>query len=115
VQRLVPAGGENQFAAVPTAAHGAVLLAAAAACYGLQTVIIRDQGKGSLVAAAVGADRKGKVSMLLVLTGIGLSFVDPWPAIAACVVVTRIWLVPDRRLERTIAARLAGQRRRFDG
>ena len=43
--------GENHFAAVPAAAYGIVLLAAALAYYGLQTAIIRDQGPGSVLAA----------------------------------------------------------------
>src|SRR3954466_7813325 len=60
--------GENHFAAVPTAAYGIVLLAAALAYYALQTVIIRDQGEGSLLARAVGRDRKGKLSPLVYVT-----------------------------------------------
>jgi len=39
--------GENNFAAVPAAAYGIVLLAAALAYFALQTTIIRDQGPGS--------------------------------------------------------------------
>src|ERR671939_1351437 len=54
--------GENHFAQTPTAAYGIVLLAAAVAYYGLQTAIIRDQGDESVLAAALGRDRKGKVS-----------------------------------------------------
>ncbi|HET6637800.1 MAG TPA: TMEM175 family protein, partial [Gemmatimonadota bacterium] len=45
--------GENHFAPVPTAAYGIVLLAASLAYYLLQTLIIRDQGEGSMLAAAV--------------------------------------------------------------
>src|SRR3954470_6043956 len=54
--------GENSLAAVPAAAYGIVMLAAAVAYYVLQQVIIRDQGESSLVAVAVGCDRKGKLS-----------------------------------------------------
>src|SRR5919206_1928544 len=70
--------GENEFAPIPTAAYGIVLLAAALAYYVLQTVIVRDQGEGSLVATAVGRDLKGKISPVLYTTGIGLSFVNSW-------------------------------------
>src|SRR5436305_319081 len=48
--------GENHFAATPAAAYGVVLLAAAAAFYGLERAIIRSQGPASLVRAAVGRD-----------------------------------------------------------
>ena len=99
--------GENHLATTPAAAYGIVLLADALAYYGLQTAIIRNQGAGSLLAAAVGRDRKGKLSPLAYVIGIGLAFVSPWLAIAVYVGMALLWLVPDRRLERTIAARAA--------
>ena len=95
--------GENSFAPTPAAAYGLVLLAAALAYFALQAVIIRDQGEGSLVARAVGRDVKGKLSPLLCVLGIGLSFVDRWLAMAVYTVLALLWLVPDRRLERTVA------------
>jgi uncharacterized membrane protein len=98
--------GENHFAATPAAAYGIVLLAAALAFFALERVIIRTQGSGSLVAAAVGRDLKGKASPLLYALGIGLSFLSQWLAMAVFTVVALIWLVPDRRLERTITGRL---------
>ncbi|MCU1615486.1 MAG: hypothetical protein JWO98_3026 [Frankiales bacterium] len=98
--------GENHFAATPAAAYGIVLLAAAMAYFALERVIIRDQGGESLVAAAVGRDRKGKVSPLLYALGIGLSFVSQWLAMALFAGVALMWLVPDRRMERTIAGRV---------
>jgi uncharacterized membrane protein len=99
--------GENSFAATPAAAYGFVLLAAAVAYYVLQRAIIRDQGSPSLVATAVGRDLKGKLSPGLYALGIGLSFVDRWLAIAVYAAVAVMWLVPDRRIERTITASAA--------
>ncbi|MFJ3204791.1 TMEM175 family protein [Streptomyces sp. NPDC086989] len=97
--------GENHFAAVPAAAYGIVLLAASLAYYTLQRAIIRDQGGESLLAAAVGRDLKGNVSPLLYASGIGLSFLSNWIAVAIYAGVALMWLVPDRRLERTVADR----------
>jgi len=94
--------GENHFAAVPSAAYGIVLLASALAYYALQRAIVRDQGDGSLVALAVGRDLKGKLSPLLYAIGIALSFVADWLAVAVYAGVALMWLIPDRRLERTI-------------
>src|SRR3954453_9498773 len=45
--------GENDFAAVPVAAYGIVLLAAAVAYYALERAIISDQGPDSRLARAV--------------------------------------------------------------
>jgi uncharacterized membrane protein len=97
--------GETHFGATPAAGYGIVLLAAALAYYGLQTVIIRDQGSRSVVAAAVGRDVKGKLSPLLYAAGIGLSFVNHWLAVASYASVALMWLIPDRRLERTITSK----------
>ncbi|MFD6323313.1 TMEM175 family protein [Streptomyces sp. NPDC058442] len=97
--------GQNRFAAVPTAAYGIDLLAAALAYYALQKTITRDQGAESLLATAVGRDLKGKVSPPLYASGIGLSFLSDWLAVAIYAGVALMWLVPDRRLERTIAHR----------
>jgi len=99
--------GENHFAAVPAAAYGLVLLASALAFYALQRTIIRDQGDGSLVAAAVGRDVKGKISPLLYAAGVALAFVDARLAIAVYAGVALMWLVPDRRFERTVVSRSA--------
>ena len=73
----------------------------------MQEAIIRDQGEASLLAGAVGRDWKGKLSPLLYATGIGLSFLNQWLAVAVYVGVALMWLVPDSRVERTIAARTA--------
>jgi TMEM175 potassium channel family protein len=97
--------GETHFAATPAAGYGIVLLAAALAYYGLQTAIIRDQGSRSMVAAAVGRDVKGKLSPLLYVAGIGLSFVNHWLTVAIYASVALMWLIPDRRLERTITGK----------
>jgi uncharacterized membrane protein len=44
------------------------------------------------------------VSPLFHVLGIGLAFVNPWLSVASYVTVALIWLIPDRRVERTLAA-----------
>ena len=94
--------GENHFAPLPTALYGVVLLLAAASYTLLQTTIIRAQGPQGMLHVAVGADRKGKVSMLLYAAAIPLAFVNQWISDALYVTVALIWLVPDRRIERAL-------------
>jgi uncharacterized membrane protein len=94
--------GENHFAAVPTALYGGVLLAAAIAYWLLQQAIIAAQGKDSILQHAIGSDWKGKVSPLLYLAGIALTFVAPWIAQGVYLAVALIWLEPDRRIERVL-------------
>jgi hypothetical protein len=44
------------------------------------------------------------VSPLLYALGIGLAVVNRWLSVAIYVTVALMWLVPDRRVERTLAA-----------
>ena len=82
--------GENQFAAWPVALYGVDLLFAAVAYF-------------LLTRALLGRDFKGKVSLLFYAVAVPLSFVNSWFALALYVFVAVIWLVPDRRIERTLA------------
>jgi uncharacterized membrane protein len=97
--------GENHLAPTPTAVYGFVLLMAAIAYYVLQRTIIAEQGRDSLLAAAIGKDRKGKLSPVLYLAAIPLAFVSPWISSGLYVFVALLWLVPDRRIERVLARR----------
>ena len=94
--------GENRLAPIPTAIYGCVLLLAAMAYFILQSCIIAQQGPNSLLAAAVGRDVKGKVSLLFYLISIAVACLHPWMATCLHVLVALIWLVPDRRIERAL-------------
>ncbi len=97
--------GENPRTATPAAVYGFVLLLAALAYYLLQRLIIQQQGRSSLLAAAIGKDWKGKLSPVCYLTAIPLAFLSPWLAFGLYVFVALMWLVPDRRIERALAQR----------
>jgi uncharacterized membrane protein len=97
--------GQNHLAPTPTALYGVILLMAALAYWILQRAIIVQQGRTSLLAAAVGRDWKGKVSPVLYLAAIPLAFVSPWIANGLFVTVALLWLIPDRRIERVVAPR----------
>jgi len=97
--------GENGFASTSLALYGVVLLCAALAYLVLQRCIIRHQGEGSKLAAALGRDLKGIASPLLYALAIASAFFAPWLAGAIYVGVALAWLVPDRRIERALGAR----------
>ncbi len=96
--------GENHFAAVPAALYGIVLLAAAVAYAILQRTIIRASGPDAVVARAIGSDIKGRISPVCYASAIGLAFVSPWIACGLYAGVALMWLIPDRRIERALAA-----------
>ncbi len=95
--------GENNFSAQPMALYGLTLLMAAMAYFILQNRIIKSQGKNGLLKKAIGKDVKGKISPLLYLLGIGLSWVSPWLSGSLYIVVAVLWLIPDRRIEHIVA------------
>jgi uncharacterized membrane protein len=92
--------GEHYRESAPAATYGVVCLGAAIAFTILTRAIIRADGSDSLVAAAIGRDYKGRVSVLAYAAAIGLAFVSPWLAYALFAGVAVMWLVPDRRLSR---------------
>jgi uncharacterized membrane protein len=95
--------GEHHVEPWPTALYGCVFLAAAIAYTILAYVLVAVHGPDSAIAKALGADVKGKVSLLLYAASIGLAFVRPWIAQAIFVLVALIWFIPDQRIERALA------------
>jgi uncharacterized membrane protein len=95
--------GENHLAPAPTAVYGVILLLAAIAYLLLQHAILRQEGPNSTLGAAVGNDRKGKISPLIYAIAISVAFLHPWMAGALYVIGALMWLVPDRRIERKVS------------
>ena len=94
--------GENHFAEIPVALYGAILMMCGIAYFILSRALIRHDGSGSVLAAAVGKDFKGIVSVVIYAVAIPLSFANRWLAFAMYIFVAIMWLVPDRRIERVI-------------
>jgi uncharacterized membrane protein len=94
---------ETDVATVPVVVYGINLLAAALAYYVLQLAIMRAEGPESRLRVALGRDVKGRISPVIYVTGIVLTYVTPWLGVALYAVVAVMWLVPDRRMERFVA------------
>jgi uncharacterized membrane protein len=91
---------ESGLTAMPTAAYGVVLALAAIGYFWLQAEVIAVNGPDSVLAAAIGDDRKGKLSLALYLLAIPLAFLAPVLSIAIYVAIAALWFNPDRRIER---------------
>jgi uncharacterized membrane protein len=96
--------GESHGARWPTIVYGLSLLAPSIAYYILQTVLVRAHAADHVLRTAIGRDWKGTLSPPLYLVGIALCFIEPRFGHVVFVLVALIWLVPDRRIERAIAA-----------
>lgn len=94
--------GENHFAALPVALYGVVMLFSAIAYTILSVSLIAHHGKDSPLAIAMGRDYKGKISLMLYTLAIPLAFVNSWLACGMYATVSIIWLIPDRRIEKTL-------------
>jgi len=104
---LVPFGtawmGETHFAPFPTAVYAGILLMCSLAYWLLQSAILATQGTDSLLGRALGRDRKGKATLVILVAAVACAFWVPLLAAALCGVIDVIWVVPDRRIERELA------------
>jgi uncharacterized membrane protein len=94
--------GESHFEAWPVAVYGAILWLAGFAYYLLTRALIARHGAQSALAKALGNDLKGKLSVVLYTAAIALSFRSAWIAVGIYVLVAVIWVIPDRRIEKTL-------------
>ena len=97
--------GETHFAAWPIAVYGIVLLLAAIAYYVLARTLVAHHGPESALAVALGADFKGRISIVIYAVAIAFAFAAPWISCALYVLVALMWLIPDRRFERVLAGK----------
>ena len=95
--------GENDFAQLPVALYGVILWVSGLAYYILARTLIVLHGQDSLIATALGNKQKEIVSLLAYALAVVLAFVDTAFSLALYVAVALLWLIPDRRIERTLA------------
>lgn len=88
---------------VPVAAYGAVLFMCAAGYAMLEHGLLRLDRANATLALAIGADRKGWLSLAAYACGIGLGLVHAWIGLAVYVGVAIAWFIPDRRIEGRLA------------
>jgi uncharacterized membrane protein len=95
--------GENHFAPLPVSLYGVIMLCSAIAYTILTTSLVTYHGKDSPLAIALGRDIKGKISLAIYAAAIPISFVNSWFACGMYALVSIIWLIPDRRIEKTLS------------
>ena len=92
--------GENNFSQFPVLLYGIILTMAAFAYYLLTLALLANHEKDSPLAIAIGSDTKGKLSIVLYVVALGLSFINSFVALAIYAIVAVIWFLPDRRIEK---------------
>lgn len=94
--------GENKLSSVPVAFYGGVLWFSAVAYFILVHTLMKYHGQDSLLAKAVGTDKKGLRSIYIYTAAIPLSFISPWLGAMIYVAVAIMWFMPDRRIEKVV-------------
>jgi uncharacterized membrane protein len=90
--------GTNREASLPAALYGVVLLMAGVAYFIMERQMVRENGPQSILAEAVGRDRKSMLSLVGYAAAIVLAFVSPRLADLLYALIAVMWIVPDRRI-----------------
>lgn len=91
--------GNQGAVTVPVAVYVVVQLMSGASFLVMVWALVQENGADSKLAATVGGDIKGKLSMGLYLLAFGLAFVWPPLSLVTCTIVALIWIVPDWRMQ----------------
>jgi uncharacterized membrane protein len=94
--------GENHFASWPTALFGFVLMMAGIAYFILVRALVGLHGHDSTLGRAVGIDTKGIISVVVFAVGVAMAGLNSWISLALYTLVTLMWLIPDKRIEKKI-------------
>ncbi len=92
--------GEHDFSRNPVVFYGFILVMCAVAYAIMIFILKKNEGEGSVIAKAVGRDKKGKISIVLYLIGISLAYVNSILSFLIFILVAIIWLIPDTRIEK---------------
>lgn len=94
--------GQEPFRLWPSVIYGVVLLMSGAAYSILQRSLVMHHGKDSPLRRAMGSDAKGKISIALYALAIALAFLNSTIPYLLYFGVALVWLIPDRRIERSL-------------
>jgi uncharacterized membrane protein len=94
--------GEAGIVALPVAAYGGVLMMAAIAYLWLERALIAAEGEDSKIVTATGGRLKEWVSFAGYALGFAAAFLSPLLSVAIYVAIAVLWLIPDRRFERSL-------------
>jgi uncharacterized membrane protein len=95
--------GESHFTDPwPIAFYGFILLMNGFSYNILVRILLRHEGENSLLAAALGNDQKGKISVVIYCIAIALTCINTYISFGLYILVACIWLIPDKRIEKKI-------------
>ena len=93
--------GENYKMNGPIALYGLILLMAAIAYWMLELQLIKFHDENFPLKKVTQRGAKEHISIIIYIISIPLAFVNSWISIACFILVAIMWIVPDRRLEKS--------------
>jgi uncharacterized membrane protein len=93
--------GENYAAPLPIALYGVILLMAAIAYWILEIQLINFHDENFPLKRITQRGAKEHLSIIIYILAIPTAFINSWISIACFIFVAIIWVIPDRRLERS--------------
>jgi len=103
---LMPAAtewiGETRFAKNPVSVYGIGLIMCAVAYTIMENLIIKNEGEDSTLKEAIHSKFKEYISIVFYVLGFATSFFYPYIAIGFYYIVALIWLIPDKRIEKSL-------------
>lgn len=96
--------GEHLLQPLPSAAYGFILFMAGLSYLVLQQSIIASDGDNSVLKKAIGDDWKGKATSALIILAVIFSFLQSYVSLAIYVLITLLWMVPDKRIEQVLSS-----------
>ncbi|WP_312068461.1 MULTISPECIES: hypothetical protein [unclassified Empedobacter] len=94
--------GENYDSTFPVAFYGFVLFMSSVAFMIIEKIAVKQEGKESIIGKSVSRSFKEISSSIGYLAGIGISFVKPEIGIVIYALIALLWLIPDRRIEKSM-------------
>jgi len=95
--------GENHFDEVPVAIYAVNLLLCAIAYFILQLVIASDVAQNTRLTEALHKQqKKGKITLAINLVSIPCAFYYPLVSAALFIVISILWIIPDRNIEKAL-------------
>ena len=94
--------GETGVKNGPAAGYALVLIGCAVAYTLFTLALLALHESESALHRAIGDDRKGRLSLAMYVLAFILAWVEPWVSVGIFVTVALIWIIPDRRITRTL-------------
>ncbi|HTM64904.1 MAG TPA: TMEM175 family protein [Flavipsychrobacter sp.] len=94
--------GENHFSKWTIILYNAVLIGAAIAYTLLLWALVSCGKDNKELAAAMGKDWKGKLSLVIYLLSTGVAFISTAVSLLLITLVAAIWFIPDKRVEKIV-------------